>query len=342
MKRLTEAERQVMIAVGWFGSRYGLMAGMGGDRRADRESLRAFGQTWIGRYLVDWSDAYRSLISEGLLRESEGAYALTEEGERARKALEVDTPLWLYEYDNFFADAEASRAHALFCERVYGKNLCQHGLADVFELGLLLDALKLSSEERALDLGCGSGRITEYLQERSGASFEGVDISEEAIGSARRRTASKRGRLTFGVGNMNRLDLAPRTFDAVVSIDTLYYVESLEETLKQMMAVLKPAGRMGIFFTQWINDLEEAAELLPENTSLAALLKKYDLNFTAHDLTAREAEHWRRKVEVLDELRPEFEREGSLRLHEYRRSEAARYAGWDLRKRSRHLYHVRT
>jgi hypothetical protein len=98
---------------------------------------------------------------------------------------------------------------------------------------------------------------------------------------------------------------------------------------------------MGLFYTQWINDPAERADLLPENTSLATLLKKHQLKFTPFDLTEPEAEHWRRKLAVLEELKPAFEKEGNLRLYHYRHSEASRYADWNTGRRSRHLYHVR-
>jgi 2-polyprenyl-3-methyl-5-hydroxy-6-metoxy-1,4-benzoquinol methylase len=341
MRELTEAEKQLLIAAGWLRSRYGSMAGLGAGSEPSRENLEAFGRVWMGKRLADWSAAYRSLADEGLLSENGGAYSLTEKGDAARRELELTNPLWLYEYDTFFADAAGSKAHALFCERVYGENLCQHGLADMAQLRLLLEVLNLSAGDRVLDAGCGSGLITEYLHERTGASFEGLDISEEGIRQARARTASKGARLAFRVGNLNRLDLGPQTFDAVVAVDTLYYVDDLGETLRQLVAALKPGGQMGLFFTAWVNDAADAAGLLPENTSLAVLLKKYGLGFTAFELTAQEAEHWRRKVEALERLKPEFEREGNLGLYHYRHSEAARYANWDLSQRSRHLYHVR-
>jgi ubiquinone/menaquinone biosynthesis C-methylase UbiE len=340
-RELTEAEKQLLIAAGWLRSRYGLMAGMDAASKLSRENLEAFGRVWIGKYLVDWSDAYRSLVSHGYLAQHEGEFSLTPEGQAARKALEVVTPLWVYEYDNFFGDAEQSRAHALFCERVYGKNLCQHGLADVSQLDKLLAALRLSGGASVLDIGCGNGRITEHLHDLTGAHFNGVDISAEAIAQARTRTAAKRGRLTFAVGNMNRLDFAPQTFDAVVAVDTLYYVDDLEETLRQLSLLLKPTGQMGLFYTQWINDPADRAGLLPANTSLAVLLKKHHLQFTAIDLTESEAEHWRKKLAVLEQLKPEFEREGNLGLYHYRHSEAFRYANWAPNRRSRHLYHVR-
>lgn len=342
MNAFSEAEKQLLIAAGWFRSRYGLMAGMGSQSRPTRQSLRDFAAVWMGKYLVGWAGAFESLIGRGLLRESDGQCSLTEEGEAARKALEETTPLWLYEYNNFFSAAEKSRAHALFCERVYGLNLCQHGLADVSQLEKLLEVLDLRETARVLDLGCGSGLITEYMQQRSGAFFEGVDISEVAIKRARERAeAAMNNRLAFSIGNMNRLEFEPQTFDAVVSIDTLYYVSDLEQTLRQMICLLKPSGQLGLFYTQWINDAEERVKLLPEETQLATLLKKHDLSFTTQDLTEREAAHWRKKVEALEQLRPEFEREGNQALYDYRYSEAVRYADWDSSKRSRYLYHVR-
>ena len=340
-RELTEAEKQLLIAAGWLRSRYGSMAGMDAGSRLNRENLEAFGRVWIGKYLVDWSAAYRSLVSDGYVAERAGEFSLTGKGNAARKSLEIGNPLWLYEYDNFFGDAEQSDAHARFCERVYGKNLCQHGLADVSQLDALLEALSLVETDRVLDIGCGNGRITEYLHDLTGALFTGMDISVEAIGQARPRTAAKNERLTFEVGNMNRLDFKPQTFDAAFAIDTLYYVDDLEETLRQLMAALKPTGQMGLFYTQWINDPAERADLLPENTSLATLLKKHQLKFTPFDLTEPEAEHWRRKLAVLEELKPAFEKEGNLRLYHYRHSEASRYADWNTGRRSRHLYHVR-
>ena len=340
MRKFTEAEKQLLIAIGWLANRYGFMAGIKANSKSTAENLREFGKIWFGKYLVNWSEAYQSLVTENYLSKTDGIFALTEKGKLARKVIEADNPLWLYEYNNFFSKAVKSSAHALFCEKVYGKNLCQHGLADVFQLNKLLEVLKLNANHSVLDLGCGNGFITEHLQNQTGAFFQGIDISEEAIKQARKRTAEKNKRLAFRVGNMNRLNFEPTTFDCIISIDTLYYVDDLEETLKQTIPILKPFGQMGIFYTQWINRLEDKENLLPENTALAILLKKHGLKFSALDLTENEAEHWRKKVGILEELKPQFEKEGNLDLYNYRFSEAVRYANWDLGKRSRYLYHI--
>jgi len=341
MKEFTEGEKQLLIAVGWLRSRYGLMVGIDANSKSCRKNLEEFGEFWIGKYLVDWSDAYQSLVSKGFLSETDGDYSLTEIGYTARKTIELANPLWMYEYNNFFDSAKKSNAHALFCERVCGKNLCQHGLADVFQLSKLLEVLSLTESDHVLDLGCGNGFITEFLQDQTRAFFEGIDISDEAIEQACTRTSKMNRRLTFSVGNMNQLSFYPQTFSATVSIDTLYYVDNLEETLKQLIPILKPEGQIGLFFTEWITNAEDRAGLLPENTSLGMLLKKRDLKFATIDLTEHEAEHWKRKVDALERLRPKFEKERNLRLYDYRYSEAIRYANWDSSKRSRYLYHIR-
>jgi hypothetical protein len=46
-------------------------------------------------------------------------------------------------YDAYYQAVLHSPAHALFCERVYGKDLAQHGIADMDQIALLLRELDL-------------------------------------------------------------------------------------------------------------------------------------------------------------------------------------------------------
>jgi hypothetical protein len=74
------------------------------------------------------------------------------------------------------------------------------------------------------------------------------------------------------------------------------------------------------------------------STELAELLIQCGLRFDARDFSAAEDTHWQHKLEV-PELRPEFEDEGNLWLHAFRRHEAAHCVtmrSWE--SRSRHLY----
>lgn len=338
MDRFSEAEIQLLVVLGSFRSRYKLMMGLDLDAPATVDNLRAFGKAWVGRYLEDWQAAFDSLVKKGLIEQTREAYRLTARGEDTSKAVERVSPLWLYEYDNFYFAAAASRAHALLCREVYGEDLSQHGLADLDQINSMIAALDLKATDYVLDAGCGNGRITEYLQRRTGASFLGIDLSREAVKQADRIATDK---LKFQIGNLNDLALQARSFDAVISIDTLYYVENLESTVASLVERLRPRGRFAAFFSQWVMDASEAERLLADHTDLAGVLSKLGLEFATIDLSSEHQSHWNRKLAALERLRPEFEREGNLKLYEYRFSEASRYAAWDREKTSRYLYMVK-
>ena len=341
MEKFSEAEIQLLVVIASFRSRYKLMMGLDLDAPASAANLRAFGETWIGRYVEDredWRAAFDSLVEKGLIEESEGAYSLTAGGAKISKAIERVSPLWLYEYDNFYHAAALSSAHTRLCREVYGEDLSQHGLADLDQLDSLIAALGLKPADNVLDAGCGNGRITSYLQRLTGASFLGIDLSREAIKQANQIATDK---LRFQVGNLNDLALPVRSFDAVISVDTLYYVENLEATVAGLVELLKAGGRFAAFFSQWVMDASEAGRLLADRTDLAEVLSKLGLKYETIDLTREHESHWKRKLAALESLKAEFEREGNLKLYEYRFSEASRYAAWDGRKTSRYLYTAR-
>jgi ubiquinone/menaquinone biosynthesis C-methylase UbiE len=98
-------------------------------------------------------------------------------------------------YEQFYARAPDSLIHALFCKRAFGLDLGQHGFADLTQLDAVIQAADLGPGNRALDLGCGDGRITEYVSDRTGARLTGLDYVPGAIRVARERTVAKAGRL---------------------------------------------------------------------------------------------------------------------------------------------------
>ena len=321
----TEAEKQVLLAMGYFE-----------DEPPTKKILEAFGKRTI-KYLVSWDTAYKTLIKKGLLKKSGNFYVLTEKGEFHRSVLEKENPLWLYEYNLYFTWVKKSEAHKEFCKKVYGKNLCQHGIADMAQLTTLYTVLHLGSNNYVLDVGCGNGCITEWFSTQSQASFTGIDIAQEAINQARKLT---RENLHFEIGNMNNLQFDENSFDTIISIDTLYFADNVTHVISQLLDIVKPHSQMGIFYTQWIDNDTEKEMLLPENTELAAVLNKYNLEYQTIDFTKAEQEHWKKKVSVLKELKPAFEKEKNLDLYEYRYDEAVHYNEWDPEKRSRYLYHV--
>ncbi len=230
-------------------------------------------------------------------------------------------------YEDFYAATETSQAHHQFCERVFGLDLCQHGFADQEQLDLLLKETGLSAGMHALDLGCGSGWITEFLSDRSGAHFTGLDYIPRAIEQARQRTAAKSNRLEFIVGDINCLDLEPNSFDVILSIDSIYFSEEYNKTISALKRALRSGGQMAFLYSQgrepWVPIEEFPREsILVEKTPLAKALQANDLEYQALDLTRQDYELARRRKLVLAGLKPQFEAEGNLFIYENRLGDA--------------------
>ncbi len=230
-------------------------------------------------------------------------------------------------YEHYYAATEHSQAHHSFCERLFGKDLCQHGFADLDQLHLLLQVTQLGPAHHALDLGCGSGMITEYLSDCSGARITGLDYIPQAIQQATERTAAKAARLAFMVGDINRLQLPAAAFDTVLSIDTMYFSEDYAATIRSLKTALRPGGQMAILYSYgrepWVPKDEFPREALPaDRTPLADALRANDLVFHTWDLTRQDYALAQRRKEVLAELKPQFESEGLLFIYENRMGDA--------------------
>ena len=125
---------------------------------------------------------------------------------------------------------------------------------------LLLEALELSGDEAAVDLGCGTGALTAMIAQRlERGSIVGVDESQRMLEHARMRAAQQ------GLGNMRLLNrpieeieeaLQGGGFDIVVSSHVLHWLKS-PATLFQVAAhLLKPSGRLGLIVASFDMYLE--------------------------------------------------------------------------------------
>ncbi len=330
MSDFNEAESQALVLLGRFRRN---------DEPATLEAMGKLADEKLASFRVDWMEALEKLIDEGFVLRDSGVYSLTETGIAGAAKANQTRPLHLYFYNEFYRRAETSAAHAEFSERVYGANLCQHGMMDMEQLRILLDTLQLGSSNRVIELGCGNGLIAEYVSDQTEARVTGVDLAYDAIERAGRRVAAKADRLRFETGNMNALEFREGSFDTAISIDTLYFVADLGETLRQIKALLAAGGQMGIFYDVWSWEAESQADLEPDNTKLALALSALGLQYSVIDFTAAEAAHWKRKGEILRELRPAFEAEDNMFLYNNRLAECESELGTS--PGPRYLYHVR-
>ncbi len=93
------------------------------------------------------------------------------------------------------------------------------------------------SDARVLDVGCGEGPLSDFLNEQQKPKYVGVDVAKAAITSAKNLRGSPR---KFVVSTAH--EFAPKNkFDVIVFSDMLYYVDYVK-VIKQYMSYLNPKG----------------------------------------------------------------------------------------------------
>ncbi len=227
----------------------------------------------------------------------------------------------LFFYNEFYRRAKESKAHSELCRKVYGQDFCQHGMLDMNQLDKLVEVSRLNKDALVLELGSGTGLITEYISDVTQCRITGIDVSVEAIQHASARTEGKRDRIVFEAKNMEKLDYPDGTFDAVISIDTLYFVKDLESTIRKIVKVLKAKGSMYIFY-HVDPGLEDCPGLDPARCSqLGRVLDGLNLRYRVVDFTTENKKHWELREQALLELKEKFEEEDNMFLYDNRMEE---------------------
>jgi len=313
-----------------------------GNTKADRESLVSNGK-WFWVFPDDWSATFASLAAKGLIEGDEKSVRLTEAGIAPAKAYNRERPdLYWHFYQKFYPAAYASKAHSRLCERVFGEDLCQDGQVDMIALEDLIRRLNLGPDDHLLDLGCGAGVIAKYMSDRTGAEVTGLDFAASAIAEAKRRTENDDSRVTYLQGDINTLDFPEQPFDAVISLDTLYWVADLTDTLSKIARTVKSGGQLGLFMEQSCGEGRPAEILEAANTDLSRALSALGFAYETFDHSAQNAAFWRGILQAATDLHEEFEAEGNGFISKSLIRQANEFLPEiEANRLTRYFYHVR-
>ena len=95
---------------------------------------------------------------------------------------------------------------------------------------------------KVLEIGCGLG--TDGAQfAKAGADYTGVDLTEAAIGLARKRFELFGFKGKFQVADAENLEFPDASFDVVFSHGVLHHTPDISAALREIHRVLKPGGR---------------------------------------------------------------------------------------------------
>ena len=109
----------------------------------------------------------------------------------------------------------------------------------------VLERLPLGGDERVLDAGCGSGRVTELLAARlPRGQIVALDGSAAMVEAARERLAPFGDRIEYIVADLGQPLPIDGTVDAILSTATFHWVPDHDALVANLAAVLRPGGRL--------------------------------------------------------------------------------------------------
>jgi SAM-dependent methyltransferase len=134
--------------------------------------------------------------------------------------------------------------------------------------------LQVPPGSRWLDVGCGSGALTEtVLAEAEPESIEGVDTSEAFVAYAASRVTDPRA--SFAVADAQALDRPDAAYDAVASSLVLNFLPDPARGAAEMRRVVRPGGVIAGYVWDYAGEMQlmrrfwdAAAELDPAAADL--------------------------------------------------------------------------
>eukprot|EP00439_Symbiodinium_sp_Y106_P078238 s489_g17.t1 len=156
------------------------------------------------------------------------------------------------------------------------RSLKQHREAQVRMIEEVLSWAEVSSDldppQAILDVGCGVGGSSRYLQKKYGAKVTGITLSPKQQAQATALSKSQPD-CTFKVADALKMPFADNSFDLVWSLESGEHMPEKAKFMSEMHRVCKPGGR--IILVTWVHrNLEENEALKPKDGLEVRLLKR--------------------------------------------------------------------
>jgi SAM-dependent methyltransferase len=112
----------------------------------------------------------------------------------------------------------------------------------------LIELAGLGTEERVLDVACGTGIVARRAAQRvgSGGRVVGLDINEGMLEVARKVSSEAHPAIEWQQGDANDMPFPDGAFDAVFCQQALQFFPDRLAALREMRRVLAPNGRLAL------------------------------------------------------------------------------------------------
>lgn len=204
-------------------------------------------------------------------------------------------------FQHFYKYSSESKTYLSYCNMVHNLDIPVQNNTSPEQLERLTTELSQAAPKNVLDLGCGTGHLLRYYQDKFGFNAKGIDFA----------LAQSKGNLIKG--NFEDHVFEDGEFDFIYSIDSLYMMNNLKKVLNKYLKFLKSNGTFFIFYT--------STEVF-ERSPMAKALNKLGVNFEIEEMTENDKLFWERSSEILKNLKKDFFEEGNVSVWKTKTSEA--------------------
>ena len=218
-------------------------------------------------------------------------------------------------YEKLYSDVHRSSSYRRYCEKVFGRDFSQQGFSDISQINLMLSNLSIKANQKVLDVCCGTGKLDRFIHELTNADITGIDYSQTAIEIANQQ---KTLGLSYICTDMDEYNYINNSYDAIFSIDAIFFSSDLTRLLLKLINALKREGILALYYIEIIFDNETDPEILDvDNTPIAKAFKSLNASYRYCDVTDNTYSHMKLKNRIGKEMKDEFQSEGNSYLYEY-------------------------
>lgn len=108
----------------------------------------------------------------------------------------------------------------------------------------IVNSLDIDKEDIVLDIGYGNGNLSKLLYKKYDCKIIGIDISEDMkkVATKRNKNGVLKNRIQFDTGDCCDLSFNDEHFDAIVSVNTIYFWSNTKKGLSEIHRALKNGG----------------------------------------------------------------------------------------------------
>lgn len=123
----------------------------------------------------------------------------------------------------------------------------------------IVSEIKADKGSRVLDIGYGNGYLIRLIYKKFRSDIYGIDISADMKIAAEKRNkkAEADGRLHLELGDCCQLRYEDSFFDAVTSVNTVYFWNNTLKGMEEICRTLKPGGVFYnvVYTKEWLQKL---------------------------------------------------------------------------------------